>query len=221
MRMNTSAFQQEYFSVPATERGWRDLAYVGCQERVSDGGVHRNSSIARQLLPRSKNPAWEPFETDDLVPFKFVADNAFPPSKHCMKRYPEKGLVDRRRTFNYRLSRLRRISENAFGILTSVFRVFGTKIIVHPDKAISFNKTALVLHNLLRAKSPESYTPSGFADEILGDNVVEGKWRENNPATLLEQLPPRARGNKPTSSAENVREVLANHFCQERGKRDR
>ena len=273
--------QQEYFSIPTTEKEWIDLADatelrwqfpnafaaangkhvalfhphdsggtfynykgfysivlmafvdfdykflyadVGCQGRVSDGGVYRNSSFAQQIsslqlklpadrpLPRSRNPAWEPFETDDLVPFVFVADSAFPLSRHCMKPFPEKGLDDRRRIFNYRLSRFRRISENAFGILTSIFRMFGAKLNLHPDKAIAIVKAALVLHNLLRSKSPESYTPAGLADEVSGDAIIDGQWRAGNATTLLKPLPPRARGNRPTASAENVREILADHF---------
>eukprot|EP00794_Sanderia_malayensis_P012444 gene12444-biopygen9918 len=81
-----------------------------------------------------------------------------------------------------------------------------------PDKVIAIVKAALVLHNVLRSKLPESYTPAGFADEVSGEAIVDDQWREGNAGTSLEQLPPRARGNRPAASAENVREILADHF---------
>ena len=90
--------------------------------------------------------------------------------------------------------------------------MFGTKLNLHPDKAIAVVKAALVLHNLLRSKSPESYTPAGFADEVSGDAIIDGQWRVGNATTLLEPLPPRARGNRPKESAEKVREIFVDHF---------
>ncbi len=105
-------------------------ADVGCQGQISDGGVYRNSSFAQKLsalelnlpadrpLPKSKNPAWGPYQNEEDVPFVFVADNAFSLTRHCMKPYPEKGLDDKKRVFNYRLSRFRRVTENAFGIMS-------------------------------------------------------------------------------------------------------
>ena len=50
-----------------------------------------------------------------------------------MKPYPQKGLDDRKRIFNDRLPRLRRVSENGFGILVNRFRIFHTTIDLHPD----------------------------------------------------------------------------------------
>ena len=46
----------------------------------------------------------------------FVADDAFPLTKHCMKPYGRKNLSDEKRVFDYRCSRFRRISENTFEI---------------------------------------------------------------------------------------------------------
>ena len=82
-------------------------ADVGCQGRVSNWGVSKNSSLAKHYsslklklpayrpLPSSRNSAWEPFETDHLIlHLVFISDNAFPLSSHCMKPFPEKGLDD-------------------------------------------------------------------------------------------------------------------------------
>lgn len=198
---------------------------VGCQGRISDGGVYRNCSLSNlfsqnalqlpkpRVLPKSPDLAWQPFEAEDKVPYVFVADNAFPLSQNCMKPYPDRALTDKKRIFNYRLSRFRRVTENAFGILTSVFRIFSSKINLGPDKATSVVMAALALHNLLRTKSSDSYTPKGYADEIIGDDIIEGQWRHvNSNNSIIEALPPRKHGNNAKKSAEDVRDIFANHF---------
>ena len=201
-------------------------ADVGCQGRISDGGVYRNSTFFSKLskgelnlppskaLPTSNNPEWLPFQTNEEVPFVFVADNAFPLTEHCMKPYPDKGLTDQKRIFNYRLSRFRRVTENAFGIMTSVFRIFSTSrpINLHPDKVTSIVMAAIVLHNMLREKSADSYTPQGFADEVVNDNVIEGRWRTEQEVSILEPLPARQSANRAKKSAERLRDIFAEHF---------
>lgn len=55
----------------------------------------------------------------------FVADDAFPLKTYILKPYARSTYLSRNpKIFNYRLSRARRIVENAFGILTSKFRIF-------------------------------------------------------------------------------------------------
>ena len=200
------------------------FADVGCQGRISDGGVYRNSSFCSRLckgelnlplprpLPQSTDPTWVLFQEDEPVPFIFVGDNAFPLNEHVMKPYPEKGLTDIKRIFNYRLSRFRRVTENAFGILTSVFRIFSTKINLHPEKVVSVVLASLALHNMLRTKSSESYTPPGYADEIVNDTLIDGSWREQNPPSILEPLLPRRSGNNTKIKAEQIRSIFADYF---------
>lgn len=49
----------------------------------------------------------------------FVGDEAFPLKMYLMRPYNRKDLGDKESVFNYRLSRSRRVIENAFGILVS------------------------------------------------------------------------------------------------------
>ena len=78
----------------------------------------------------------------------FVADDAFPLTKHCMKPYGRKNLSDEVRVFDYRCSRFRRIIESAFGICSNRFRLFATRASLTPEKTEITIMASLALHNL-------------------------------------------------------------------------
>ena len=96
-------------------------ANVGTNGRISDGGVWNKCGLAKSigdetiLLPP---PQCLPFGVKEL-PYVFVADDAFALKKNVMKPYPQSGLTQDKRVYNYRLSRARRIVENLFGIIAS------------------------------------------------------------------------------------------------------
>ena len=121
-----------------------------------------------------------------------------------MKSYPAKDLTDIRRIFIYRLSRFRRISENAFGILVNRFRIFSKRIDLEPNTVVIIVRAALVLHNLLMSKSTESYSPPGFADETSPDGILnEGSWRDEDVTSAIFPFEPRRKGNTPKFDAES------------------
>ncbi|KYN07641.1 Putative nuclease HARBI1, partial [Cyphomyrmex costatus] len=75
---------------------------VGCQGRISDGGIERVREI----------------------PYFFIGDEAFALNPYLMKVFPGiHSKNSKERIYNYRLCRTRRVVENAFGILTAKFRV--------------------------------------------------------------------------------------------------
>ena len=78
----------------------------------------------------------------------FVVDDAFPLTKHCIKSHGKKNLSEEERVFDYHCSRLRRVSENVFGILTHRFRFFSTRLSLTPGKTEILVMASLVLHNL-------------------------------------------------------------------------
>ena len=63
-----------------------------------------------------------------------VADAAFSLKDYIQKPYSQNGLTHKKRIYNYRLSRARRVVENAFGILGNRFRVLMTTIALVPEK---------------------------------------------------------------------------------------
>ena len=142
----------------------------------------------------------------------FVADDAFPLTKHCMKPYGRKNLSDEGRVFNYRCSRFRRISENGFGIWSNRFRLFATRASLTPEKAEVAAMASLVLHNVLRTKSRESYTSIGSIDfENETGEVIEGTWHQEVVCTNVADLQPSAPC-RASMAAEEVRNEFKLHF---------
>lgn len=199
------------------------FADVGCQGRISDGGVYRHFYKALETnqlnlpedacLPQSTDPAFidQPYEP---MPFVFLGDDAFPLGKHCMKPYSQANLTPRKRIFNYCLSRMRRVTENAFGILANRFRIFCCKISLEPDKASIITMAALVLPNMLRQKLRDTYTPDSSTDQLDTDTreIIEGSWRDQNVRDCSFQGLEAACSNRGAQFASFVREVFTDHF---------
>lgn len=154
---------------------------VGTNGRISDGGVWAKTKFKEALDSNSLNvpqPNILP-GTNVEVPYVIVADDAFPLTHCIMKPFPGYRLGKKERIFNYRLSRARRVSENAFGVLAARFRIFQSKICSTMVNARHFVLAACALHNFLREKVIGSYLPPGSVDtENLEDcNISQGDWR--------------------------------------------
>lgn len=197
---------------------------IGCQGRISDGGVFANT-IFKQLLDENKlNLPDEDILSgrQKYVPYVFVADDAFPLKPNIMKPYPgahEK--ASKFRIFNYRLSRARRVVENAFGILSAVFRILRKPLILEPDKARKTILACIYLHNYLRKSktSKSSYLPSGTFDIENTDTgtVTPGRWRTNE-GELISFLPLTRTARKASMTAQEIRNEMSDFFLTTSGK---
>ena len=70
-----------------------------------------------------------------------------------MKPFPQRNLTTEKQVFNYQLSRMRRISENGFGILANKWRVFRRSFSLELEKVKVITLAPITLHNWLRKEN--------------------------------------------------------------------
>ena len=190
---------------------------AGVNGRISDGGVLSHTSFGRALANnelRIPESATLPNSAKN-APFVFVYDDAFPLTEHLMKPYAEQvGLTRERNIFNYRLSRARRIVENAFDILNSRFGIFQRPINLSPEKAQVVILTCCYLHNYLRAKQTNcqpANPPLHVEDNQTFENTTGRRRMEEGNITPLQISNSR---NSPTI-AKSVRDMYCDYFNNE------
>ena len=189
---------------------------IGTSGREGDSTIFRYSEMYKRMQNKTLNlpedcilPNDDPTDAGKM-PFLIVGDDAFPLKRNLLKPYAQKDLTDGKRIFNYRLSRARRTSENAFGILAQVFRVFYGEISCDVDTAKIVTEACCILHNILRGMSRDSYTPTHFVDTVDVDGeIIEGSWRlGGDPLDGLKKYP----GQKSSYDAEGVRDYFREYF---------
>ena len=132
---------------------------IGDYGSNADGSVFKNSAFGQGLINGQLDvpePKCLPnFEEGGPLPHCFVADEAFPLRIDLMRPYPrgrnQNRLPKEQQIFNYRLSCVHRIVENAFGILAH-WHLFNRRIPLKPDNADAVVKACVVLHNYLTEK---------------------------------------------------------------------
>ena len=147
---------------------------IGSNGLVSDGGVYRDCSLSISIEQNKLNfpDAKSLPGREKSVPYVIVADEAFPLKEYIMKPYPLKaGLDNSKRIFNYRLSRARRVVENAFGIICNRFRVLRSPMLLTPDKVESVVLCCCALHNFLRPESNIQFNESENTNDICNGLV--------------------------------------------------
>ena len=95
---------------------------VGAEGAGSDGGVFLNTELRECLEDGSIGfppPSPLPGSDGEPVGYFLVGDDAFPLRPWMMKPVPSRNLTREERIYNYRISRARRVVENAFGILAA------------------------------------------------------------------------------------------------------
>lgn len=198
-------------------------ANIGCQGRISDGGVFRQTTFYKKLA--NNNLVLPPPEllpgSNKLIPYVILTDDAFPLQEHIMK--PFSGNHDKgscKRIYNYRHSRARRTVENTFGLLASVFRVFRKPLLLNVENAEIITTACIYLHNFLRKSSTSRrlYSPPGtFDSETRDGNIIPGSWRTVIQGdTGMVDLQNRAR--RSALEAKEVRDEFMRYFTSNEGR---
>lgn len=176
---------------------------VGSYGRNSDGAVFSNSELGKSLADNSlKIPSGKPLVKEgEKLPMVIVGDEAFPLKPYLLRPYSRQHLTgnEPNKIFNYRLSRARRVVENAFGILAARWRIFLRYMEVQPDTADSVIRAACCLHNMLCGSND-------FEPEKDYSDVPEG---------CLTNLTPLRQNY--TQLALNVRDQFRDYFVSDAG----
>jgi hypothetical protein len=185
---------------------------IGAKGSQSDGGILGNSKLGQQLfngtlvLPEDCNLPG----TYVPMPHVFLGDDAFPLRINLLRPYPGKSHRKPERIFNYRLSRARRVVENAFGIWAARFRIFHTTIHADLDLADLIVKGTVVLHNFLMC-TQDMGDLSVDREEATG-RVVAGSWRGITSADTGIEAIGRFGTNNRTKLAEITRNTYKTYF---------
>lgn len=186
-------------------------ASFGTQGRISDASLFGHSDLRTAMDQDLLNfPPPESLPNTNLImPYMFVGDEAFPLRSDLIKPYPHRNLDHGQQIFNYRLSRARRTVENAFGILANRLRVFLTNIAVEPDKVTCITLATLALHNFLMAKASEAYMPPTLMDtEDDNHRAIPGTWRRGGALDSVAL----SRARNATATAKLQRNQLKAYF---------
>ncbi|KAJ8937945.1 hypothetical protein NQ318_013201, partial [Aromia moschata] len=133
------------------------------------------------------------------MPYVILGDDAFSLSRYLLKQFPRSANLNAKQiVFNYRLSRARRIIENAFGILTARFRIFRKPICLNIDSIDKVVLATCVLHNFLKQTTPEN--PNIFENEGQPSNIRNIEHQGSNNYSIL---------------ARSIREEFADYFYNE------
>ena len=115
------------------------FADVGTNGRMNDSGIWNKSSLSRAIENRKiglPEPRALPYRLDK-IPFVILGDDGFALKNYMIKPFPQRNLTIEKRTYNYRHSRARHISENMFGILANRWRVLHTTMHLSLERATS------------------------------------------------------------------------------------
>ncbi|KAK3931469.1 Protein ANTAGONIST OF LIKE HETEROCHROMATIN PROTEIN 1 [Frankliniella fusca] len=196
---------------------------AGARGRESDGGVFERSDFGRLFNSHQLQLPSSVYNSTlkSSLPYVFTGDNAFPLDVHLMTPYDD-SLKPEEIVFNYRLSRARRVVENAFGILAARFRIFRSNIIGSETLVQNIILATTALHNyhLIREDSipPKQrvYLPAGFADVYKSNGKLKkGRWRNEDKTSersIFKTLVNQEIPNPDDSTASAVRNKFMELF---------
>ncbi|XP_065665346.1 uncharacterized protein LOC136086784 [Hydra vulgaris] len=195
---------------------------IGDSGRQSDGSVFNNCSLGYAIENNKLNiPDPEKIgNSDKILPYVLVADDAFGLKSHMMKPYPNQNILLKQKIFNYRLSRARRVIENTFGIATSRFRIFRRPIIANLEKVILITQAIVALHNFLMKKRSANnylYCPTNYTDIDSPAGFRPGDWRQDNSCSAALQ-PLSSGSNNYSKDAKQVRDDFKEYFNSPEGE---
>ncbi|XP_034246598.1 protein ANTAGONIST OF LIKE HETEROCHROMATIN PROTEIN 1-like [Thrips palmi] len=199
-----------------------DLRFVyvdsGANGRASDRGIWNRCTLKAYIeSDNSCIPAPSPLPgTAQDYPYVILGDEGFTLSEKLLIPYPKDTCHNRRdrRIFNYRLSRARRCSENAFGVMGARFQILRAPMRYDPDDANQVMLAIMCLHNYLRSSvvGRALYAPYQMLDneDILTGTVTRGEYRDVQVNGLVRFV--NQGGNRHADAALNLRDQWSGYM---------
>ena len=191
---------------------------VGCSGAGSDAGIFNECDLKEALEKGRLNlpPATPLVQGQRHVPYFIVGDEAFALRTWLMKPIPLRQQERRQRIYNYRISRARRVVENAFGILAERFRIFFTTIPLPPERVERIVVACCCLHNLFRLQQGRVNGAALVDREDENGRLIEGEWRRQRQSQFHDIQ--RLRYGRQLDEAKELRDYLVEYVNSEEGK---
>jgi len=175
---------------------------IGQTGSGSDAGVFNESPFKAAIEAGTLNlPEADPVPYGNQpVEYFLVGDDAFALKTWLMKPLPLRNMTHQQRVYNYRLSRARRVVENAFGLLAARFRCLLHTLPLATDRVIKITHACSVLHNFLRLRNPTvDVATLDQEDPQHNHEIIPGSWRQDAQLPDMELL---YRGNTSRAAKE-------------------
>ncbi|XP_032684753.1 uncharacterized protein LOC116850504 isoform X2 [Odontomachus brunneus] len=172
---------------------WRCVMLITSLHLISDGGVWSTTDLAVDLENSTVNlPEPTPLPNRDVpFPYVAVANKAFPLKPYLMRPFPRRvgRMIDEERIFNYRLGRARLCIENAFGILSSRWRILHRNMCCSVQNAERICKALICLHNFAMNCNDSKYCQLDWCDVETDEGIIiEGRWRTIGAGQYFKEL---------------------------------
>ena len=188
---------------------------IGCPGSCSDAQIWNVCDLRNHIITdRIGWPNPDNLLHDDMeMPYYIISDEAFALRTWLMKPFSRRHLDHEERIFNYRLSRARRVVENAFGILANRFGCLLTTLKQKPTTVESIVLACVCLHNIMRIRYP--HEQNGLIDdEDNNHNAIPGAWRQG---ANLDDMRDVRGGNMDNRAAKEQRLYLKHYFSSPAG----
>lgn len=188
---------------------------VGAKGSASDGGIFNACPLSTAIMNNTVNiPNRRPLPGRTMaIPHCIVADDAFSASESLIKPIPGQNLSRDNRIFNYRLSRARRVIENAFGIASARWRILRNEIEHKPETMKKIVAAICVLHNFCLRHNADGYAPPNLLDRDVHGVTIQGQYHVLDDLNTLQHLPAQR-----TAAMEQIRNEYKAFFMSPIGE---
>lgn len=186
---------------------WADTGGFG---HMSDSQLFNESQLKECILDGSIGfpPADKLPNDDNDTPYFILGDDIFALRTYLMKPYSQRNMTVQKRIYNYRISRGRRVVENAFGILAQRWQILLSTMMHAPLNVRLLVDACICLHNLMRIRYP-ALQNAGIDREDDNHIIVPGAWRDVGMMHAIEMIKGATRA---TTAGKQQQEYLKHYF---------